>query len=91
MTHKGEGYVPKRTSFGCQELYISYDTIKTCSLTLHVAYLLTWKKPKVGPLPRCRNTLLGTWRVVRWDGQMKQHKSGFICFEFLDMYYLHIC
>jgi len=66
MTHMGEGYAPKRVNFACQGLCIWYYIIKTCSITLPIAYPLTCKKPEDGPLPRCRYTLLKTRRVARW-------------------------
>ena len=65
MTHKVEGCAPKRMSFGCQELYISYYTIQICSIKLPIVYLLTCKKPESGPLPHCRDTLLKTRQVAR--------------------------
>jgi len=65
MRHQGEGWAQKWTSSGYQELYTPYYTIKLCSITLPVAYLLTYKKPESDPLSHCRNTLLKTRRVAR--------------------------
>jgi len=57
---EGDGYAKFRMNFRYRELYISYYTVKTRTITLDIAYLLRCIKPTGDPMGHFQNTDLTT-------------------------------